>query len=106
MTQNKDTGKVKSPRLLYRRGIIFLISLIGVGLLYYFTSNTEKPVVPKLPKISLPGKEISTDFNLNKFTQGNERQLLHELGICDTLTVINNNIDIPACSPKFFRFFP
>jgi len=106
MTHNKDTGKVNSHKLLYRRGIIFLISLIGVGLLYYFTSNTKKPEVPKLPKISLPGKEISTDFSLNKFTQGNERQLLHELGICDTLTVINNNLDIPACSPKFFRFFP
>ena len=68
MTQNKKMEKVKSSKLLYRRGIIFLISLIGVGLLYYFTSNTKKPVVPKLPKISLPGKEISTDFSFLDFS--------------------------------------
>ena len=106
MTQNKQTGKVRSRKLFYRRGIILLASIIGVGLLYYLVPSKLKKPVPVPPKISLPGKEISTDFNLNTFTQGNETRLLHELGICDTLTLKDNNLDEPACSPRFFRFFP
>jgi len=106
MTQNKEMGKEKSPKLLYRRGIILLISIIGVGLLYYLVPGKLNKPVPVPPKISLPGKEISTDFNLNTFTQGSEPRLLHEIGICDTLTIKDNNLDEPACSPRFFRFFP
>ena len=106
MTQNKEMGKAKSPKLLYRRGIILLVSIIGVGLLYYLVPGKLNKPVPVPPKISLPGKEISTDFNLNTFTQGNEPRLLHEIGICDTLTLKDNNLDEPACSPRFFRFFP
>jgi hypothetical protein len=106
MTQNKEMGKAKSPKLLYRRGIILLVSIIGVGLLYYLVPGKLKKPVPVPPKISLPGKEISTDFNLNTFTQGSESRLLHEIGICDTLTLKDNNLDEPACSPRFFRFFP
>ncbi len=106
MTQNKEMGKAKSPKLLYRRGIILLVSIIGVGLLYYLVPGKLKKPIPPKPKINLPGKEISTDFNLNAFTQGNEPRLLHEIGICDTMTLKNNNLDEPACSPRFFRFFP
>jgi len=106
MTQNKEMGKAKSPKLLYRRGIILLVSIIGVGLLYYLVPGKLNKPVPVPPKISLPGKEISTDFNLNTFTQGSEPRLLHEIGICDTLTLKDNNLDEPACSPRFFRFFP
>ena len=106
MTQNKQTGKVRSRKLFYRRGIILLASIIGVGLLYYLVPSKLKKPVPAPPKISLPGKEISTDFNLNTFTQGSEPRLLHEIGICDTLTIKDNNLDEPACSPRFFRFFP
>jgi hypothetical protein len=83
-----------------------LVSIIGVGLLYYLVPGKLKKPVPVPPKISLPGKEISTDFNLNTFTQGSESRLLHEIGICDTLTLKDNNLDEPACSPRFFRFFP
>lgn len=106
MKKNIETRKGKSTKLLYRRGFIFLISLIGVGLLYFLVPGKLKKPIPVKPKISLPGKEISTDFNLNVFTQGNEPSLLHEIGICDTLTIKNNNLDEPACSPRFFRFFP
>jgi hypothetical protein len=106
MTQNKQTGKVRSRKLFYRRGIILLVSIIGVGLLYYLVPGKLKKPVVAPPKISLPGKEISTDFNLNTFTQGSEPRLLHEIGICDTLTLKDNNLDEPACSPRFFRFFP
>ena len=67
MTQNKQTGKVRSRKLFYRRGIILLASIIGVGLLYYLVPSKLKKTVPAPPKISLPGKEISTDFNLNTF---------------------------------------
>jgi len=100
MTQNKEMEKVKSSKLLYRRGIIFLISLIGVGLLYYFTSNTKKPkhVQPKI----IAKEVISTDFKVNTFTEGTETSLLQEIGICDSL---EQNRNLYPCSPKLFRFF-
>jgi len=92
--------KVKSSKLLYRRGIIFLISLIGVGLLYYFTSNTKKTIHVH-PKI-IAKEVISTDFKVNTFTEGTETSLLQEIGICDSL---EQNPNLFPCSPKLFRFF-
>lgn len=107
MTSDKnEQAKMRASRRLKQMGIIFLVSIVGVLVLFYaFPSNAKKKVVVR-PKVTLPGKEISTDFNENKFTQGNEQRLLHEIGICDTLIVKDNNLDQPACSPRFFRFFP
>ena len=102
MTKNTETGKGKSTKLLYRRGNIFLISLIGVGLLYYFTSNSKKPVVPKLPKIIISNEVISTHFNENTFSEGTEASLLQEIGVCDSM---NQNSNLFPCSPRLFRFF-
>jgi hypothetical protein len=45
---------------------------------------------------------ISTDFNLNSFTDGNELKLLKELNMCDT-TILDGQFG--SCSPKYFRFF-
>jgi len=53
MTQNKEMGKAKSPKLLYRRGIILLVSIIGVGLLYYLVPGKLKKPIPPKPKILL-----------------------------------------------------
>ncbi|MEN9301600.1 MAG: hypothetical protein RL264_29 [Bacteroidota bacterium] len=48
---------------------------------------------------------ISTDFNENQFESEEEVNLLKEISICDTVVTTDNNLDQPACSPKFFRFF-
>lgn len=102
MTKIKETGKVKSPKLLYRRGIIFFISVIGVGLLYYFTSKNEQAEVTDLPKIINSSEIISTHFNENLFSEGTETSLLQEIGVCDSM---NQNSNLIPCSPNLFRFF-
>jgi hypothetical protein len=50
--------------------------------------------------------EISTNFNLNEFEKGDEVSLLKELKICDSTMKEENSLERPACSPRFFRFFP
>ena len=101
MTQNKQTGKVRSRKLFYRRGIILLASIIGVGLLYYLVpSKLKKPVVAP-PKI-IANEVISTDFKVNTFTEGTETSLLQEIGICDSL---EQNPNLYPCSPNLFKFF-
>lgn len=50
--------------------------------------------------------EISTEFNQNKFTYGEEEALLKELKECDSSAVNDKDPLKPACSPRFFRFFP
>jgi len=49
---------------------------------------------------------ISTDFNQNKFIYGEEENLLKEIGECDPMAETDRDPLRPACSPRFFRFFP
>jgi hypothetical protein len=49
---------------------------------------------------------ISTDFNSNEFSDGSEEALLKELKICNPNAPTDTDPKNPACSPKFFRFFP
>ncbi|MBP5983880.1 MAG: hypothetical protein KA734_09165 [Fluviicola sp.] len=49
---------------------------------------------------------ISTDFNANQFSSATEASLLKELKICNVNAPNDTDEDNPACSPKFFRFFP
>lgn len=49
---------------------------------------------------------ISTDFNANQFTSKTEIALLKELKICNVNAPNDTDEKNPACSPKFFRFFP
>lgn len=49
---------------------------------------------------------ISTDFNANKFSSTTESALLKELKICVSNAPNDSDEENPACSPKFFRFFP
>jgi hypothetical protein len=49
---------------------------------------------------------ISTDFNANQFSSATEASLLKELKICNVNASTETDEKNPACSPKFFRFFP
>jgi hypothetical protein len=49
---------------------------------------------------------ISTDFNANQFSSKTEASLLKELKICNVNAPNDTDEKNPACSPKFFRFFP
>jgi hypothetical protein len=49
---------------------------------------------------------ISTDFNANQFSSKIEASLLKELKICNVNAPNDTDEKNPACSPKFFRFFP
>lgn len=91
-------------QLLIAFGIIGLLSLV-----IYFVNQKEKNVIPVInPEIdNYDGiEQISTDFNANTFSSDIERKLLAEIGICDTIKGQEDNLDVPACSPRFFRFFP
>jgi hypothetical protein len=83
--------------------LIFLL-IIGVVLLVVnINNNSVKQTIPEKPKKETSRIEyISTDFNQNTFTDGNELTLLKELKLCDT-TIIDGQLG--SCSPKFFRFF-
>jgi len=97
----------KNKKIRKRRGIILLLSIVLVALVVIFTPK-EKTDIPKAkPTVAAPKehKEISTDYSLNRFTEGTEKGILQEIGICDTMNVVENNLDVPACSPRFFRFF-
>ena len=102
---NPTVDNNKKTRI--RRGIIFLLSIVLVSLVVIFTPKENATSDDNQPKDIAPKehKEISTDYSLNRFTEGTERSLLQEIGICDTMNVIENNLDVPACSPRFFRFF-
>jgi hypothetical protein len=50
--------------------------------------------------------QITTDFNQNEFPYGEEVGLLNELKLCDSTVETNRDPLRPACSPRFFRFFP
>ena len=82
--------------------VVFICSL----LVWKFSSN-EKPTIPinDDTKKVLKVEQISTDFNLNKFSSNEEIELLKEIGICDSTQADDKNLDNPSCSPRFFRFF-
>lgn len=96
-----------NKKIRRRRGIILLLSLILVALVVILTPKENATPDTNQPKdiAHKEHKEISTDYSLNRFTEGTERGLLQEIGICDTMNVVENNLDVPACSPRFFRFF-
>jgi hypothetical protein len=45
-------------------------------------------------------------FDETTFASPDEYPLLKELKICDETQKDLNNYDVPACNPKFFKFFP
>lgn len=82
--------------------VVFLCSLI----VWKFSSKeTPKESSEVDKKKVLKVEQISTDFNLNKFSSNQEVKLLKEIGICDSTQADDINLEIPSCSPRFFRFF-
>jgi hypothetical protein len=93
-----------------KKQLIIGFFIIGVLLLIYFfmprDSGENTPVVPDPATVNYDGVEqVSTDFNVNQFGGALEKRLLAEIGICDTVKGQEDNLDQPACSPRFFRFF-
>jgi hypothetical protein len=91
-------------RLKTKKGLLIVfVTLVVVVIMVTMNQKSENP-----KEIETPIKEtsrieyISTDFNQNAFTDGNELKLLKELNICDT-TILDGQLG--SCSPKFFRFF-
>jgi hypothetical protein len=91
-------------RLKTKKGLLIVfVTLVVVVIMVTMNQKSENPT-----EIETPIKEtsrieyISTDFNQNAFTDGNELKLLKELNICDT-TILDGQLG--SCSPKFFRFF-
>lgn len=82
--------------------VVFLCSLI----VWKFSSKeTAKESSEVDKKKVLKVEQISTDFNLNKFSSNQEVKLLKEIGICDSTQADDINLENPSCSPRFFRFF-
>jgi hypothetical protein len=91
-------------RIKSRKFPLFILVILAVIVLVVVmnqkSSNSDDSEDPK--KETSRNEFISTDFNLNSFTDGNELKLLKELNMCDT-TIADGQFG--SCSPKFFRFF-
>jgi hypothetical protein len=95
----------RKKRILITVVMILVGGIIAMVLLKKGTNNlgeTPKKIEEEIPEVL----EISTDFNVNEFDQGYEVKLLKELKICDSTMLEDNSLERPACSPRFFRFFP
>lgn len=80
---------------------IFVVCLFAAGC----TEETDELTIhPQGGKVV--DNSISTDFNANEFSDGSEEELLKELKICNPAAPSDTDPKNPACSPKFFRFFP
>ena len=81
--------------------LIIVLAALVTGYFY-----TKKPAIEiDKPKENTEIQLIETDFNANTFSGTTEIELLKELGVCDSTAPNDNNLDLPACSPRFFRFF-
>ena len=91
-------------RLKSSKTPLFILVIIAVvALVVVMNNQKEDPAIVEKPvKETSRIDYISTDFNQNTFTDGNELKLLKELKLCDT-TILDGQLG--SCSPKFFRFF-
>ena len=81
--------------------LIIVLAALVTGYFY-----TKKPAIEiDKPKENTEIQLIETDFNANTFSGTTEIELLKELGVCDSTAPNDNNLDRPACSTRFFRFF-
>jgi hypothetical protein len=89
--------------------LVALIVTIGLLLICYVLMNNsenEDNSSTNATEITIEYGVISTEFNQNKFIYGEEIDLLQELKECDSTAVNDRDPLKPACSPRFFRFFP
>ena len=71
-------------------------------------SCKEEPKKKQVKPITKIGTQtdISYEFNETTFPSNTEFSLLKELKICDVNQRDLNNFMVPACNPKYFKFFP
>ena len=89
--------------------LVALIVTIGLLLICYVLMNNsenEDNSSANATENTIEYGVISTEFNQNKFIYGEEIDLLQELKECDSTAVNDRDPLKPACSPRFFRFFP
>jgi hypothetical protein len=89
--------------------LVALIVTIGLLLICYVLMNNsenEDNSSTNATENTIEYGVISTEFNQNKFIYGEEIDLLQELKECDSTAVNDRDPLKPACSPRFFRFFP
>jgi hypothetical protein len=94
-----------------RKFIILLFIICSIGLITYLiyrNPNTPEKLEETNTNSSseIPRGKISVEFNQNKFTYNEEESLLQELKECDSTAENDRDPFRPACSPRFFKFFP
>jgi hypothetical protein len=89
--------------------IVFIITVFGlITYLFYKKPTSPEDCHAKINSSvnEIQRGEISVEFNQNKFTFGEEEDLLKELKECDSTVENDRDPFKPACSPRFFKFFP
>ena len=94
-----------------KKFLVLFFIIFAVGLVtYLFYINSTPPedndTTSTISVNEIQRGEISVEFNQNKFTFGEEEDLLKELKECDSTAENNRDPFRPACSPRFFKFFP
>lgn len=82
---------------------------VFIGFFLLLVSCSEEPVVVKKSssKVKIGAQtNIECLFDETTFASQDEYPLLKELKICDETQKDLNNHDVPACNPKFFKFYP
>ena len=75
--------------------------------LMLFSCQEEIPPTKSTPKVKVGTQtNIECLFDETTFPSNDEFSLLKELKICDATQKDLSNHDVPACNPKFFKFFP
>ena len=94
-----------------KKFLVLFFIIFAVGLVtYLFYINSTPPedndTTSTISVNEIQRGEISVEFNQNKFKFGEEEDLLKELKECDSTAENNRDPFRPACSPRFFKFFP
>lgn len=79
-----------------------------VLLLVLVSCNEEGTTKKTTAKKTQVGTQTNIEclFDQTTFASPDEYPLLKELNICDETQKDLNNYDVPACNPKFFKFYP
>lgn len=94
-----------------RKFIVLFFVICSIGFITYLVYKNRNPIekgdgTKTSSSNEIPRGEFSIEFNQNKFTFGEEEELLQELKECDSTAENDRDPLRPACSPRFFKFFP
>lgn len=94
-----------------KKFLVLFFIIFAVGLITYLFYKNSTPPKETDATANSSGTEIqrgefSVEFNQNKFTYGEEEDLLKELKECDSTAENDRDPFNPSCSPRFFKFFP